>query len=128
MLSWPSCFVQIAGAAAVHIVVIAWLYVIGTMALTSSTLVGGLAFFAGAGVAPVLLWLMWAARRARARRRPPRSGLEQHVRGGDDSDTEPDERQLADRLERFGAPMQARNEVGDGDVQQAGGGDREHER
>jgi len=92
MVSWRSCFVQIALAVPVHIVVIAWLYVIGTMALTSATLAGGMAFFVGAGLAPVLLWLAWAARRARARGRPPGSGLEQKMRGGDDADAEPDQR------------------------------------
>jgi len=75
-----------------HIVILAWLYVIGMMALTSVTLTGGLALFAGAGLSPVLLWVWLAARRARARQRRARSGLEQHVRGGNDGDAESDQR------------------------------------
>jgi len=76
----------------VHIVILAWVYVIGMMALTSATWTGGLALFAGAGLSPVLLWVWLAARRARARQRRPRSGLEQHVRGGNDGDAESDQR------------------------------------
>jgi hypothetical protein len=76
---------------AVHIVILAWLYVIGMMALTSATSTGGLALFAGVGICPVLLWSWLAARRARAQQRRPRSGLEQDVRGGNDGDSESDQ-------------------------------------
>ena len=48
-----------------HIVVLAWLYVIGMMALTSDSVAGGLAFFAVAGLAPVLVVLWIAVRRVR---------------------------------------------------------------
>ncbi len=75
-----------------HIVAIAWLYVIGAMALTSATVVGGAAFFAAAGLAPVLLWLLLAGRRARTRRRTVGSGFEQEVRRGNDADAESDQR------------------------------------
>jgi hypothetical protein len=92
MLSWQPCLVQFAITAAVHIVVIAWLYVIGAMALTSATVIGGVAFFAAVGLAPVLLWFAWAARRARARRPSAGSGFEQGVRGGDDADAQTDQR------------------------------------
>ncbi|MFO1396356.1 MAG: hypothetical protein U1F48_04765 [Burkholderiales bacterium] len=54
-----------------HIVVIAWLFVIGVMALALSSALAGIAWFVGAGLAPVLLLVWLAARRARvsARRR-----------------------------------------------------------
>ncbi len=87
-----------------HIVLIAWLYVIGTMALTSSSWAGGVVLFAGAGLAPALLWLWFAARRARARRdavdRAAADGeaeggapsvREQRVGAGDDGDAKPDQ-------------------------------------
>jgi hypothetical protein len=74
-----------------HIVIVAWVYVIGMMALTSDSVAGGLAFFAVAGLAPVLVVLWIAARRARSRRRP-QSVLEHDVRAGDDRDAEADQR------------------------------------
>jgi uncharacterized membrane protein YhaH (DUF805 family) len=74
-----------------HIVVLAWLYVIGMMALTSDSVAGGLAFFAVAGLAPVLVVLWIAVRRVRSRRRP-QSVLEHEVRAGDDGDAEADQR------------------------------------
>ncbi len=76
-----------------HIVLLAWVYVIGTMALTADTVRGGLAFFLFAGIGPVLVVLWLAARRARARlRRAPRSVLEHEVRGTDDGDAQADQR------------------------------------
>ena len=47
-----------------HIVVIGWLFVIGTMALTLSSPLAAIAFFVCAGVAPVALAVWLAARRA----------------------------------------------------------------
>jgi hypothetical protein len=57
-----------------HIVIIAWLFVTFTIALTLGGL-EGIAFFAFAGVAPVALYVVLLVRRratARARRAPPR--------------------------------------------------------
>ena len=51
-----------------HIVIAAWLFVIGTMALTSASALGGIAFFLAAGVAPVAFYA-WARIRALRRRR-----------------------------------------------------------
>ena len=51
-----------------HLVVMAWLFVIGTMALTSASVLGGLAFFACAGVAPVAFYAWIKLRRLRATR------------------------------------------------------------
>ena len=53
--------------APMHIVVIAWLFVTFTMALTMKSGLMGVALFAGLGVAPVLLLLAVAARRFRSR-------------------------------------------------------------
>ncbi len=52
-------------ARAMHIVVIGWLFVIGTMALALSSPFAAVAFFAGVGVAPVALvvWLLGRRRR-----------------------------------------------------------------
>jgi hypothetical protein len=61
-----------------HLVIMAWLFVTGTMALTMSAL-AGLAFFAGAGLAPVGLYA-WLKLRA------ARSMLEQRVDRGDHGD------------------------------------------
>ncbi len=75
-----------------HIVVMAWLFVIGTMALTWTSVLGGVAFFAAVGVAPVALCLWIAVRRLRARAKaraaPPArpSASQDRVRGGDHAD------------------------------------------
>ena len=55
-----------------HIVILAWLFVIFTMALTFRSGLAGAAFFVAAGVAPVLLygWLAVRRRRAARERRP----------------------------------------------------------
>ncbi len=68
-----------------HILVIAWLYVIAMVAMTASSLLSGAVLFVIAGLGPVLLIFGWAVRRSRAARRA-RSGLEQHVDEGDDGD------------------------------------------
>ncbi|HVF62745.1 MAG TPA: hypothetical protein VNE58_01975 [Casimicrobiaceae bacterium] len=51
-----------------HIVVLAWLFVIFTMALTLRSTVAGIALFVGLGLAPVALWGALQLRRLRRRR------------------------------------------------------------
>lgn len=94
-----------------HIVVIAWLFVIGVMALALSSPLAGFAWFVGAGVLPVWLMAWFALRRRRSR-------LEGQVEARDDGHAEPDRQHLAQRLGGLGPPVQARNEVGDRDVEQ----------
>lgn len=52
-----------------YIVAIAWLYVVGMMALTASSVLGGLGIFLGYGAAPLalLLWIMGSPRRKKSR-------------------------------------------------------------
>jgi len=59
--------------ARMHIVILAWLFVTFTMALTFHSGAAGVAFFAGAGLAPVALyaWLAIRRRRALRERHPP---------------------------------------------------------
>lgn len=47
-----------------HVVIIAWLFTIGVMALALSSALAGIAWFVGAGLLPVLLLAWLAARRA----------------------------------------------------------------
>lgn len=72
-----------------HLVIAAWLFVIGTMALTFGSALGGIAFFALAGAAPVALYA-WL--RVRALRRVPRSVLEERAGERDDRDAGADQR------------------------------------
>ena len=65
-----------------HLVIMAWLFVIGTMSLTMSSVLAGLTFFAGAGVAPVALYAWLKLRRPGA----SRSVLQQRVDRRDDGD------------------------------------------
>ena len=76
-----SCAPSRDNVGAMHLVIMAWLFVIGTMALTMSSVVAGLAFFAGAGVAPVALYAWLKLRRPGAR-----SVLQQRVDRRDDGD------------------------------------------
>ena len=71
-----------------HIVVIAWLFVIGLMALTLRPL-AGVAFFLGVGLAPVALGA-WIALR-RLKRRAGASVLEQQVNAADDRHAQSDQ-------------------------------------
>lgn len=71
-----------------HIVVLAWLYIIGTMSLTFGSAAGGVAFFVVAGLAPVFLYAWLALRRHRARA----SVREEKVHDRDDADAGGDQR------------------------------------
>ena len=77
-----------------HLVIMAWLFVIGTMALTWSSALGGFAFFAAAGVAPVALYAWEKLTHLRNRRgaRARVSTLEERVHHGDDADAGGDQR------------------------------------
>lgn len=54
--------------APMHLVVLAWLYVVFAMSLTMDSLAAGVAMFAVLGVAPVGLWVLLRVRRLRAQR------------------------------------------------------------
>jgi hypothetical protein len=77
-----SCAPSRDNVGAMHLVIMAWLFVIGTMALTMSSVLAGLAFFAGAGLAPVALYAWLKLRRTGA----SRSVLQQRVDRRDDGD------------------------------------------
>jgi membrane protein implicated in regulation of membrane protease activity len=66
-----------------HIVVIAWLFVIGVMALALANPLAGVAWFLCVGLAPVALAVALLGRRRRLR-------LEREVEQRDDRDAEPD--------------------------------------
>jgi hypothetical protein len=84
----PATAQQRAIAPAMHIVVLAWLYIIGTMSLTFGSVAGGAAFFVVAGVAPVALYAWLALRRHRARA----SVREEQVHDRDHADAGGDQR------------------------------------
>lgn len=72
-----------------HIVILAWLYVTFTMALTLSSALAGVALFLVAGLGPVFACAVLAARRARNRRMA--SMRERDVRAGDDAHAQQDQ-------------------------------------
>jgi hypothetical protein len=76
----------------VHLVVIAWLYVIGMMAVTASSVLGGLVLFVSAGIVPVLALVAWLGRRHRRERAAATKAslLQQVVHHRDDADPESD--------------------------------------
>jgi hypothetical protein len=59
-----------------HLVIIAWLFVIFTMALTMKSVLAGVVLFVAAGLLPVMLYLAIAMRRSRARRERERGSTE----------------------------------------------------
>ena len=63
------------GTTRVHLVIIAWLFVIFTMALTMRSTLAGIALFASLGAAPVAAYLAISIRRSR-RRREQRNGAD----------------------------------------------------
>ncbi|CAG1001127.1 hypothetical protein BURK1_02866 [Burkholderiales bacterium] len=75
-----------------HIVIMAWLFVVGTMALTFGSAVGGIAFFAVAGAAPAAFyaWIklrrLQAMRAAQSQEAAAASVLEQRVDQRDHTD------------------------------------------
>lgn len=64
-----------------HILVLAWLYVTFTMALTMQSVVAGAAFFLIAGLGPVALAAVVAARRRSMRVRRMDRGDDRHAEG-----------------------------------------------
>lgn len=74
-----------------YIVAIAWLYLIGVLALTRATFIGGLALFIALGVIPLLLLASVAARRMRRMREARGSRLEGVVSKTDDRETQSDQ-------------------------------------
>ena len=68
-----------------HIVVIGWLFVMALTALTLSSPLAGIAFFAGVGLTPVVLAMWLAVRRARS------LVLEQQVNPADDRHAKSDQ-------------------------------------
>ena len=69
-----------------HIIVIAWLYVILMMAFASATPVTGAVLFIGAGLGPVLLLAWLLRRRARGRTSMPEQDMHQRDAGHAESD------------------------------------------
>ena len=72
-----------------HLVVMAWLFVIGTMSMTFANALAGIAFFASAGLAPVAFYA-WV-KLGRLRRRRGASVREERVHAGDDADARRDQ-------------------------------------
>lgn len=64
MVSWA----RSGDNAPMHLVILAWLFVISTMALTMKSALAGIAFFVALGLGPVLLYFAIVMRRFRARR------------------------------------------------------------
>ena len=58
-----SCAARLLNARAMHVVIIGWLFVIGTMALTLSSPLAAAALFVGGGLGPVALAVWLASRR-----------------------------------------------------------------
>ncbi len=82
-----------------HIVAVAWLYVVLMMAITEPSLVGGLLTLAFYGLLPLglLLWLTGGWRRLRQRRRTARElagVVEQPVHPVDRADAKTDQQHL----------------------------------
>jgi hypothetical protein len=116
-----------------YIVAIAWVYVTFMIAVTESSVIAGVLTFLFYGLAPLALFL-WifgtpARRRAMARRASAAEdtsdtvALDQMMDQHDASDAGGNEQHLLQRGGQFGTPVQAGDQVGDRDIDHAGGGD-----
>lgn len=75
-----------------HIIAIAWLWVVLMLAITQKSLIAGGALFLALGVGPVALYAALAVRRLRARRGAARASVvEERVHPADHRDTQPDQ-------------------------------------
>ena len=108
-------------AAAMHLVLIAWLYVALMVAATEPNLVASVLsfFFYGLVPAAIIAYIGTSGQRKKRRRLKELAG--EH----DSAQTEADERDLAGRSADVAALMQPRDEIGHSDVDHARSGDGE---
>ena len=97
-----------------YIVAIAWLYVTVLMAATEPSLVGGVLTFLAYGAAPLALFLYLFGRR-RPRSAPAGEPADQP----DQRHAEADQQHLLRGRAEGGPPVQARDQIGDRDVDHA---------
>lgn len=116
-------------AAPMHIVLLAWLYVALMVAATEPTLVGSVMSLAFYGLVPAaIIAYIGTTRQRKDRRRQAamrQEGLDQAPGEDDGAKPERDERHLSRRGADVAPLVQARDEVGHGDVDHARGGDGE---
>lgn len=96
------------------IAALAWLYVIGMIALTVGSVARGIATFVVVGVLPIMLVVWMLGTRVRNRSVP-----DQRLHTGDGADAQGDEQHLLQRGGKVDAPVQAGDEVGHRDVDHA---------
>jgi hypothetical protein len=108
-----------------YIVAIAWLYVTLMMAITENSVVGGVLTFVFYGLAPLGLFL-WVFGTPARRRRKLASMRQDQMNSPDTADTQSNERDLLDGGGQRGALVEARNEIGNGDIHHAGDGKTEN--
>ncbi len=102
-----------------YIIAIAWIYVIGMLALSSSSLALGATLFLGAGVAPLAL-LAWIGSMRRCGR-DRRSVMHQGLDDPDGPDPHPDQQHLLNGGTQVHPLVQTRDQVGNRDVDHARG-------
>jgi len=110
----------------VIIVAIAWLYVVAMVALLAGGVWRCIGLFVGLGLGP-LLFLLWIAARGsrhRGRNRQVRAQSlmpDERLHERDRGNAEPNQQHLLDGGGKVDAPMQSGDQVGDRNVNHAGG-------
>jgi len=104
-----------------HVVLIAWLYVALMVAATEPNVVGSVMSFVFYGLVPVAIIAYIGTTRQRKKRRRLSELAGEH----NGAEAEADEGDLAGRGADVASLVQAGDEVGHGDVDHAGGGDRQ---
>ncbi len=106
-----------------YIIAVGWAYVVGMLALGADSLGAGLALCLGLGVSPVLLLAYFA--RSRAHLRQSVRVTSERLHHEDGAHAQADQQHLLQGRTQFRAPVQSGDEVGDGNVDHAGGDETE---
>ena len=117
-----------------YIVAIAWIYVVLMMSITEQSVTAGIMTFIFYGLAPLalFLWIFGTPARRRAAARQAMASedagsvgesVDQVVDQHDAADAGRNEQHLLNGGGQLGPTVQAGNQIGDGDVNHAGGSD-----
>lgn len=119
-------YAEIFAFRSMYIVAIAWLYVAVLMSVTENSVTAGVLTLVFYGLLPLglLLWLVGTPARRRRRLLDQTETVDQAVNPGNGENAQADQADLLNRGAELRAAVQPGNQVGNGDVNHAGAGER----